>query len=602
MNLLIYVLSILPLGKGYTVSYLDCHQPNIVHRYHYDTLCNQELITNNETTSKYSLLQRVDKTYIAGQSCQITRSTFLLYCGAYSHNKIMRVPDIEINEPLEPSECRKLIYQRRYTAEDGQVYNLKMQEETVIKSQDLGIISEGDNAVSCQGQELSIGGHIIKDVIQISQVKITLLQQKYITTGNRVEVVADHLRLPRDCKKSSGGCVTAHATYIWPPPSPRCSLEKVQDLNMAHERGYLVDHQKKVVLKTGSVIPAPSRCPSVEILTTEYNDIFLAKGGDFTSIDDEVEIDVFSRALADYGVFMIETEINSQARKVQKNICQNKFLFSDDKIHRVHENSFASRKGDTVHIFKCAPRGGVIKQLPECYRDIPIEPKGFINSLTKVYQNHSAMTPCNKHFPMEILTREGWVSISPEIKKIDPPETLPLDNYKSHHIDLSKGGLYTPAELDSWRRNLEDGTYTEAVVGTLAYGTCVNSGSCGTTSSSVNYDLAKLNPFAKLEEELGFYEKIKAWLTENVVLLCVLVLLLEFIKLLITITVIVTTVIKEGVQGLKAIIIMTFCSGYENFRKLRKRARRNRNQEERERVRLERRDSAADVEMMDQSL
>ena len=47
---------------------------------------------------------------------------------------------------------------------------------------------------------------------------------------------------------------------------------------------------------------------------------FWLKGGDFTLINDEVEIDVFSRALADYGVFMMETEMNSQARKVKKEL------------------------------------------------------------------------------------------------------------------------------------------------------------------------------------------------------------------------------------------------------------------------------------------
>ena len=124
-------------------------------------------------------------------------------------------------------------------------------------------------------------------------------------------------------------------------------------------------------------------------------------------------------------------------------------------------------------------------------------------------------------------------------------------------------------------------------MGTLAFGTCVNNGNCGATSSSVNYDLGKLNPFNTLEKELGVYEEVKTWLKEHVAILCVMVLLLEFTKMLITISVIVTTVIKEGVAGLKAIIIMTFCSGYENFRKLRKRAKRNRNQEHHERIRME---------------
>ena len=521
-----------------------------------------------------------------------------MYCGAYSHNKIMKIPDIELTETIEPEECRRLIYQRRYTAGDGKTYNLKLQEETIIKSQDLGVIQENDNSVSCEGQELSIGGHIIKDAIKISQIKVTLLQEKYLAMGNRVEVISDHLRLPRECKKSTGGCVTAYRTYIWPVPPSRCNLEKVQDLNMASERGYLVDHQKKVVLKPGDTIPAPGRCPSVKIVTTEYEDLFLAKSGDFPILNDEVEIDIFARALTDYSIFQLEEEMNNQALRIKQDLCQNRFLFKDDKIHRVHQNSFASRKGDVIYLFECNPRGGIVKQLPDCYQHIPIEsPKGFVNSMTRVFQNHSALTPCNKDFPMEILVKEGWVSIDPEIKKIDPPEHLPLDNYKSNHIDLAKGGLYTSDELANWRQHIEDGTYTDAIMGTIAYGTCVNSGNCGSTSSSsINYDLGKLNPLENLEKELNFYNKVNKWLEQNVAKLCVLVLFIEIVKMLITITVLVTTVIKEGIDGLKAIFIMTFCSGYENFRKLRKRARKANRTDSRERVRLEPRIGGRDSE------
>ena len=123
---------LLPLSNAYTISYLDCNAPQRVHRYTYETICTNPA-TNTTVSKRYQLLQRVDKSEIAGHSCSIVKSTFLLYCGAYSHSKLMKIPDIEITQPIEQDECRKLLYSRKYTAADGITYPLKLQEETLIK-------------------------------------------------------------------------------------------------------------------------------------------------------------------------------------------------------------------------------------------------------------------------------------------------------------------------------------------------------------------------------------------------------------------------------------------------------------------------------------
>ena len=570
------VLWILPLCSAYTISYFDCTAPSKVNRFSYQTICNRNNQTNNPS-KKYQLLQRVDSQSIGGHSCSIIRSTFLLYCGAYSHSKIMKIPQTEINENLEPEACRRLIYQRRYTAPDGQVHTLKLQEETIIESQDLGAIHETENAVSCEGQEISINGHIIKDALQISQIKVTLLQEKYLNTGSRMEVVSDHIRLPRECKKSVGGCITAHRTYIWTAPASKCNLERIQDLDLAAIGEYLVDHHRKVVLRPGDVFPAPGRCPSVKLIATEYEGFFLApaeKEG-FSVLSDAVEIDIFARSLTDYALFEAEQLMNQNSEAVQADLCRNQFVFNDDRIHRLEDNSFASRKGDIIYLFSCTRRGGVVKQEKGCYRDIPVEGGGFVNSLTRVFQNNSSPTVCNRHFPLEVHTKEGWVSISPDIKEVETPEERSLKHYQAHHEDLAKGGLYTATELISWRQHLEDGSYSDAILKTISYGACVNEGTCpsGEGSSRINFDLTRLNPLQHLED-LGIWKRAENWLTKHVAILCLLVLLLESFKFLATALILVTTFLREGTAGLQAILVLTFCSSYTKYRKIRKRGKR----------------------------
>ena len=578
MMLMWILLILLPLSNAYTISYLDCNAPQRVHRYIYETICKTNPTTNTTAPKRYQLLQRVDKSEIAGHSCSIVKSTFLLYCGAYSHSKLMKIPDIEVTQPLEADECRKLLYSRKYTAADGNIYPLKLQEETLIKSMDLGVITEGDNSVSCEGQEVQIAGHVIKDAVQVSQIKITLLQEKYQAVNSRIEVVRDHLRLPRECKKMTGGCITAERTYIWTAPSSRCNLEKVQELDLTQVGKYLVDHGRKVLLRPGDSFPAPGRCPSVKLTSTEYNEFYLApaEAAGFTPLTDEVEIDIFSRSLTDYSLYEAERLFEENSEAVRDNLCKHEFLFNDDRIHKLDGNSFASRKGDTVYLFECTERGGVIKQEKHCFKDIPIEGGGFVNSLTRVYQNDSSPTTCNKHFPLEIRTKQGWVSINPEIKEVSKPEDKHLEHYKTHHEDLAKGGLYTGKELTSWRQHLEDGSYTDAIMGTIAYGTCINSGQCppGGGNSRINFDLTRLNPLSDIEEELNVWHSVEKWLTKHVAILCCLVLALEAFKLLTTVVIIITTFTKEGFAGLKAMLIFTFCSAYTTYRKIRRRGKR----------------------------
>ena len=46
------------------------------------------------------------------------------------------------------------------------------------------------------------------------------------------------------------------------------------------------------------------------------------------------------------------------------------------------------------------------------------------------------------------------------------------------HEDLSVGGIYTSAELDSWREHIAYGDLHSAIVKTLTMGVCVEAGLC----------------------------------------------------------------------------------------------------------------------------
>ena len=145
----------------------------------------------------------------------------------------MKIPDIEVNVPLNNLQCMDMVTRQTYATPDGKQHRIVIQDEVNIKSQDLGVLHDGDNSVSCEGQEIRIGEHIIQDALQMSQYKILVQKQKYTSDKKgRIEVTGDHLRLPKTCKITSGTCRTASKTYTWTPPTSKCELEEIRKVKL----------------------------------------------------------------------------------------------------------------------------------------------------------------------------------------------------------------------------------------------------------------------------------------------------------------------------------------------------------------------------------
>ena len=560
-------------AEAYTIKYFDCNNAEKIHRYQVHELC-EDVNKGHNKTKGYKLLQRIKKYELEGYSCQITRTTFTFYCGVYAHLKLMKIPDIEMNVPLNNLQCMDMVTRQAYTTPDGKQHRIVIQDEINIKSQDLGVLHDGDNSVSCEGQEIRIGEHIIQDALQMSQYKILVQKQKYTSDKKgRIEVTGDHLRLPKTCKVTSGTCRTASKTYTWTPPSSKCELEEIRKVKLRQVREYLVDDENKILLKPLGTVPAPSRCPTTSLITTEYPDILLAEKGKFPIMGNDVRLDTYVQGLADYTLHSAENLIEQTATQAKLKLCKQKYQLEDDVIHHVEGPHFASRKGDVAYLFQCKERTGTIQPRTKCFKDIPVE-GGFVNAISRVFTQHSAPTKCNQNFPLEVQSSEGWITLNPQPTQVQAPAELPLEHYVVHHNDLARGGIYTTTELENWQDHLEEGNYADAIVGTLSYGVCVNSGNCGNEGdTSENFDLSRLTPLVETLEQLSPWAQLDKFLTKNAAYLAAIVILIETIKVLITIIIMITTFLREGIQGLIAIAFMTCCGQLHKYQKLRQRAK-----------------------------
>ena len=518
----------------------------------------------------YFVVQAVKSKKMDGFSCSVKVSTFNFYCGVYAHMKIMRIPKIQQTIILSASECQNIYRRRQFKTPDKVSHPISVPGETIIPSFDVGTITdEGD--ISCKGQSLKEpNGKIVDRALQLSQYTITIREENYELRGSQIETTSAHLQFPKSCKVNAGYCATTSTSFMWNLPKTRCKLEKVRDVEFQEESGYLVDHSTKILLKITGSQPAPEKCPITEIYRTEYPDLFLTidKRSRFHDLGTELEIDTYARALNDYTLFEAESKIAKLGDASQQAICENSY-HETEKIHHISKNHFATRKGEVIYLFQCKKEVAPIGIKKACFTMIPLKKGGFVNPDNRVLTSKAPQEKCSQYHPLIIEAEEGWIALSPLPKQVSTPEKMPIAHYLKNHEDLSKGGIYTQAELDSWREHLDQMGLAKALTNQITYGVCVNEGECPSISGqeTLNYDLSNLQ--AKVLNNLSFFAKVKQWVIEYAAYISCFVLILELAKFALTLSTISMALTKNGLNGVKVILLTLCCSSYVKYIKLR---------------------------------
>ena len=544
---------------AYNVEFYDCRDISKLSTYRVSKACSPRTLERTKTV-EYTLLQRRDILDMKGYSCRISRSTLTEYCGAYSHTKLVKTPDIDVVFPVSPEACLNIVNTGVFTTPSGTRHKITFNAENVIKSEDRGTLTIGDNSVACRGQSMKFGAFIVEDILEVSQYKLIIIKEKFlVSSDNRVETYADHLRLPTRCSVTSRGCQTHDTTYVWIPPRNLCNLEEVRTVHMETDRDYLVDPVNKVLLKTGSSIPAPTGCPTTLLYATEYSNLFLAKPGvKWPPMKDDADITLFIKARDDYIAYKLEQRIAKQEAQIQSRTCYDSLRDQQNGLIQLDGPYFLKRNGDTVEHFKCKERKAPILDLEVCHDTIPIE-GGFVKVPSRVFTAHSAPRPCNKHFGLKILSSEGvWIELNPEAKKIPEPADLPAIDHDLHHEDLSDGGIYSEAELESWTRHIELGDIVDAVTRSITYGVCQAQDECESHPAIPSYDLSILTQGANMVP-LGLWQRIDSSLKHWGGYVSLLVLLIELWRFGLVSIMIGLAFAADGMIGVKALVYRVLC-------------------------------------------
>ena len=512
---------------------------------------------------------------LRGHKCKVLRSQWILMCGAFSHERMIEVPEIEIVQATSANQCENMVNTNTFTSKYGTTHGIAMNTETVFSVNELGMThTESSGKIWCQGQQLKIGDTVVNDVLVMSQYRITLEKEEYLSSSpqaqtlHQVEATFDHVKLPKSCTASAGGCVTRDWTYIWDPAPIACPLMKVQEGNFVHENGYLVDHQLKLLFKTTGENSGLPGCPPGKLVYKEQRGIVLSKNSGYPWIDRQLDLATWSDQKDDYIAYTLERAAGKLENNIEKKLYNSKFAELTDSSTQVipmKNDKFAKRLGDILFIFKCPEKIGKVAPMKNaCINKVPLEGGLYMNPFTRIASKHASKMDCSSHFPLTILSEDGWITISDTIQPAIAPREVKLLDEKVEHENMKTGGIYRPEALSQFEDILEYGSFHEATMETLGYGICRKEG--GPCESSVGhsqsmsapiYDLTKLTE--KIENQFSMMSQIDAWITKYGGYLALINIIGWTAQLLIAGGMIMVTTMKDGLAAGIAAIYAVLC-------------------------------------------
>jgi hypothetical protein len=474
-----------------------------------------------------------------------------------------------------------MIATKQFVTPQGLRRHVEPGAETILSIEELGTINIGDNTIECSGQSLRVNNYIIQDILQIAQYKVVIKEETFLVEpDDRVEVAADHLRLPLTCNVGMHGCKLHDLTYVWQAPLHRCPMEAVRTVSMTQEGDFLRSSDFNILLKPGDKLPAPEGCPITKIKATQYDNIFLTKpNDDWPAMTNDLDFSSYVRERDDYILYECEKKISHVHVKNREAICAMTLQkHGTTRLDDNNNNAFYRRNGDTVERFECTLKTGQLaSSLDTCYQDIPLaDNAGFVKPETRVFTTHSAPVPCNSNYGLKIKTEENvWVELNPNPRQITTPLALPVKAHAFKHEDLSSGGLYTDLELDAWKKHLELGDIHDAVVKTIAYGHCATTGDCARSPGIPQSNLKFISAEAMmLHDTWNLANKIDEFIRTASGYISAIVLILESVKFLNFMAAVALTTAKDGIAGCKALIYSLCCHPHNVANRIARRHRR----------------------------
>ncbi len=561
-------------AQTYTLTHYDCNTPTSIQSYTQTSMCQPPTLSpETDTKLHYTVLQRPTVQKVTGYSCQILVSRFHFKCGAWSHLKLGSVPTLNRPQEVTIQDCEHLVRKLEYSiAGQAKSIKLELNQPAFVEFTATGSLDLKDDRIVCEGQPLRINGVLHQNEVLLEERRILVKEERFLVDQALIESQDEHVRLP--CKFQHLGCITGMRTYVWYKNLQICDLQAVKTIQPSWTMGsYLVDHQQKFIVN----ITGKTRLPGclMEVHQTEHDNILVIPTNKHFVLPkvDPTEVDVVLQDAMhlNYLAYSLERAISHNKHQSKHLECLRQQGYREDEPTPLEGGKFGLIKGDLFLVFECLSKTSEIREESTCYQDIPIKPSGYVKPLTRQQVAHSNPVPCSSTFPLSIRAEEGWIQITPHLKLRPNPLEMKPDQDELEMEDFSAGGLYSQKELDDWKHTLNFPAYEQAVLKSITYGTCVESGTCDTGPSDeiTPYSLNTLIP--SIEGKLDLYHRFKEFLHmygDFMAFLCLLIMTVKFLSDIVMVTI---TALQAGPGAAAAFLVQIYCYNQQTYRRIMRR-------------------------------
>ena len=308
--------------KQYQLRALDCDRPSHIRHSKLSQICGRPKDEQNHTATEIvdvTILQHEPSTKLKAVRCTKKETSMLLFCGAYSHMKLMQPATISSDAPISLDECRNALLHGLVKDELGKPHQISLNQPLIYKIMRHGNVHATPENVACEGESFFVNGKIHAGMLEFVTTQLSIVETE-VEYDNRhgLKDLGTQERLPFRCKHDMA-CSHYGRTYVLLQPETWCKLYKVQRLLMQIEyvqtkdglKKCFVSHEHKLFFQVQEKFDKPAECTlSSHILNTNYQKIKIMVDADVSSLNvisgTELDLDLEVRVVTAYANFMSE--------------------------------------------------------------------------------------------------------------------------------------------------------------------------------------------------------------------------------------------------------------------------------------------------------
>ncbi|KYM93373.1 hypothetical protein ALC62_16025 [Cyphomyrmex costatus] len=465
--------------------------------------CSTEDIEPQEEEAYIQLLQLSEYDKTPAIQCKVEIDRIISYCGMHSHTSIVHSGRREYIQEIGEHACRRLHETGTITIANA-VLDLVKANSTNYRTATLAGSASQDGR--CSGAQYTDGYGSWENVVVQATLKITLR-----TLDLSVKRSVGHVIMPSGtyCKVANRFCLDADGaeTYWQPIPVDHCHFEQYDILyegiatklspkqNQTTPIIYTVTTQETLT-KTSEIDVcgyklAQTEHPKLLILQTQKGRTFKIR----TKIAvDNLDIFLYVNSKFVYVERHIKTQLTQLYRDImeqkcalEKQVLQNALTLAsiapDETAYRImrEQGYTAVISGEALHLVKCIPVECKLRQVDECYNELPVSHRNaslFLQPRSHILTRTGTIRDCNELLPVMYKIHGAWFRITPKpVEVLAPTVIQPLTHPAWHYTSsssLATSGIYTSEDLDRLRSHIMFPVERPSMLNTIARGAMGN--------------------------------------------------------------------------------------------------------------------------------